>query len=431
MTATEPKPKAPVLNDADLQLITVIACSAFLFVVAFGYSALVGHALSKATVLYTALALAFCAGLVFWIVRVAKWRRVTMVVAGVVALEALLAAKFALVDQRHHVETARHNLRFAYAAGEANGAFAFHPMLAAVGRPNFSNDDFTLTAQGLRTTIGGDAAGPTVLTIGGSSTFGYEVGDNDTWPSRLAQHAPLNVINLGMLGYSTAEHVVQTAFVVPDYHPACAIYFVGWNDIQSAGMSGLDAGYSDYHMRKQYRFLDSVPNEFRLITPGPLERSAIVQQAADIARGLIRSRLAVLNADVFEPRLHGARTSEVDQTALGYFQRNLRQISALNAANGVQTIFIPQIMIDELWTGDEPDGWMPFVAKRDMRRMVDAYNAALIGMDGVNGARVIRGVLNANWRREHFNDNMHFSPAGDELFAVTIAPDVRRLCRAR
>ena len=61
------------------------------------------------------------------------------------------------------------------------------------------------------------------------------------------------VINHGVPGYSSVEHVVQTAFYDHAFgrRPDCALYYVGWNDLRSAGLPHLDSGYADYHLRSQ------------------------------------------------------------------------------------------------------------------------------------------------------------------------------------
>jgi hypothetical protein len=58
------------------------------------------------------------------------------------------------------------------------------------------------------------------------------------------------VLNRAVSGYSTAEHLLQTAFYGTPYGemPRCAIYQVGWGDLPSAHIRALDPGYADYHM---------------------------------------------------------------------------------------------------------------------------------------------------------------------------------------
>src|SRR4030095_12428851 len=116
------------------------------------------------------------------------------------------------------------------------------------------------TAQGTR---GKDPAGSldgrtVVATVGGSSTYDVGAGEGDTWGDRPA--GELNkgsdryfIVNHGVPGYTTVEHLVQTAFYQDKFgkRPRCAIYYVGWNDIRNAHIDDLDPGYADFHLPSQ------------------------------------------------------------------------------------------------------------------------------------------------------------------------------------
>ncbi len=93
----------------------------------------------------------------------------------------------------------------------------------------------------------------TIALFGGSTT---DVGgEGETWGDRLEEllGADRFAVNHGMLGYSTAEHVIQTAFY--EQHPRraaprCAIYYVGWNDPRNSHARNLDPGYADFRVAR-------------------------------------------------------------------------------------------------------------------------------------------------------------------------------------
>ena len=60
-----------------------------------------------------------------------------------------------------------------------------------------------------------------------------------------------------MPGYTTAEHVLQTAFYPEKFGkaPRCAVYYVGWNDLRNAHIPDLDPGYADFHLPSQVNSL--------------------------------------------------------------------------------------------------------------------------------------------------------------------------------
>lgn len=58
------------------------------------------------------------------------------------------------------------------------------------------------------------ASKPIVATYGGSSTYDVVLGEGDTWSDRLAEALGpgVAVVNSGVPGYTTVEHLIQTAF---------------------------------------------------------------------------------------------------------------------------------------------------------------------------------------------------------------------------
>src|SRR5262249_44739814 len=98
-----------------------------------------------------------------------------------------------------------------------------------------------------------------IATVGGSSTYGAFVANDDTYPDALERILGdgYAVLNHGVPGYSTAEHLIQTLFYLDSYgvKPQCAIYYVGWNDIRNAHVPNLDPGYADFHLLSQLQNL--------------------------------------------------------------------------------------------------------------------------------------------------------------------------------
>ena len=138
--------------------------------------------------------------------------------------------------------------------------FQWHPLLQAVPIPSISvpvtNFYVSHSSEGTRGRdhTAAELAGKSVVAVfGGSATYDISVDDEDTWPNRLeALLGPREfaVINHGVPGYSTVEHVVQTAFYQTKFGtpPSCALYFIGWNDIRNAHITDIDPGYARYHL---------------------------------------------------------------------------------------------------------------------------------------------------------------------------------------
>ncbi|HYC66519.1 MAG TPA: hypothetical protein VEC14_17445, partial [Reyranellaceae bacterium] len=129
---------------------------------------------------------------------------------------------------------------------DTSGRFRWHILLQATPKPSLAvamHDGRPLrhSAEGTR---GRDRplqelAGKTVIAVfGGSSTYDVGLSEGETWVDRLEQALGerFAAINHGVPGYSTVEHLIQTAFYQVKFGtaPACAVYYVGWNDVQSA-----------------------------------------------------------------------------------------------------------------------------------------------------------------------------------------------------
>lgn len=91
-----------------------------------------------------------------------------------------------------------------------------------------------------------------IFIYGGSTTYDVTVSQGATWVEQLqgALRGRFTVLNFGIPGHSTAEHLIHTAFYqeVNGKRPVCAVYYVGWNDIHNAHIDRLDPGYADWHL---------------------------------------------------------------------------------------------------------------------------------------------------------------------------------------
>lgn len=98
--------------------------------------------------------------------------------------------------------------------------FDYHPLLTVLPRPNYRDAFVRHTAFGTR--MVGDAATispdkPKLVVIGGSSTYDITASQGASWPEMLQKAIPeMQVINYGVGGFASAEHVMQTASTCRD-----------------------------------------------------------------------------------------------------------------------------------------------------------------------------------------------------------------------
>ena len=308
--------------------------------------------------------------------------------------------------------------------------FQWHPLLQAVPIPSLQVTSATglmisHTSEGTRgrdpvpRTLDGRTV---VATFGGSTTYDIGTGEGDTWSDRLGEVLGVEhffVVNHGVPGYSTVEHLIQTAFYQTKFGkpPRCAIYYVGWNDLRNAHIPNLDPGYADFDLPSQ---VDSL--QVRRIGGSHVTLSPVLT---------ILERFVAANVDTvhYFADPYGREPGSGSDPALEtLYERNVRSISAINRERGVAIIWVGQLVNREQLQGDGRYGWLPLVRDRDVWRLLQRFNAIL-----ERTARTLGDVYVAvppdSFVNADFVDNGHFSARGARRFAKHLAPDVREACR--
>ena len=308
--------------------------------------------------------------------------------------------------------------------------FQWHPLLQAVPAPGLAFTSATglsirHSSQGTR---GRDpdparlADGGVVATFGGSATYDIGNGEGDTWPDRLDEALRgdrLVVVNHGVPGYTTAEHVLQTAFYPEKFGkaPRCAVYFVGWNDLRNAHIPDLDAGYADFHMPSQ---VDSL--KVRRIGGSNVTISPLLTVLARLVAGEVDTVRYAKDPYTLPP------ASGFDPAQAAIFERNVSTISAINRARGTPTIWVGQVVNRDRLKGDGLYGWLPRVRDRDLPQLLQQSNTALERTARAMGDTYVALPADA-FGPADFVDEGHFSVAGARRFAGLQAPVVRETCR--
>ncbi len=121
---------------------------------------------------------------------------------------------------------------------------AHDPLLGYVPRPGFASAE---NRWGVMVSIDGDTlrnngpkprpAGPGVLAVGDSFTFGDQVGDADTWPAALERQLRRPVWNGGVFGYSFAQTVLRAERLLAALPVATLVASVIPDDIKRCELS--------------------------------------------------------------------------------------------------------------------------------------------------------------------------------------------------
>lgn len=308
--------------------------------------------------------------------------------------------------------------------------FEWHPLLQAAPVPGLAFTSATGLAirhssQGTR---GRDpdparlADSGVVATFGGSATYDIGNGESDTWPERLdaaLQGDRLLVVNHGVPGYTTAEHLLQTAFYPEKFGkaPRCAVYFVGWNDLRNAHIPDLDPGYADFHLPSQ---VDSL--KVRRIGGSNVTISPLLTVLARLVSAEVDTVRYAKDPYALPP------VGGPDAAEEAIFERNVRSISSINRARGTPTIWVGQVVNRERLKGDGLYGWLPRVRDRDLWSLLQHSNARLERTARALGDTYVALPPDA-FGPSDFVDEGHFSVTGARRFADLLTPVVRETCR--
>jgi len=341
--------------------------------------------------------------------------------AGLVCAELLLQIAYRVRQGRWLVES--------HAAHAPPRLVEFHPFLALVPRPGAditypSGVRQTVLPDGTRSlgsaAAAGVGAGRTVVLLGGSSTFGYGVADEHTWAARLQERlgGAARVVNMGCLGHTTVEAVIQTAFLVPDRSPSVCVYYQGWNDARSMHVDRLDAAYADFHGRSQVSTIFGRGTRVRARTPSVLLFTLhdVVQRVSAAPDPWIAFRPVEVSREPVDA---------IDPRALALYRRNLRTLVALCRSQGVVAVMVPQVLDSDPPEGRSMHGWSPRVRDGYWRETISAYNGAMREVCGELDVRFASGVLDREWQDSEFIDVGHFSIDGNANFAELLEPSVR------
>jgi len=182
-----------------------------------------------------------------------------------------------------------------------------HPQRGFALRPGYAEGELHINAAGLRgpELPAAFEGRPIVLAVGESSTFGWRVGDLDTYPARLQhlldrvpRHVPPLVLNAGVPSYTSPQVLAYLHELLPRYRPRVVLVTVLWND---ALFACLPHWMPDYLVHQQplgwRRFLLRHSGVYRAlaIRPEPVGRVESVHN--ERALNLYADNLAAMARD--------------------------------------------------------------------------------------------------------------------------------------
>lgn len=299
--------------------------------------------------------------------------------------------------------------------------FEPHPYMVGVPRKSvsvtFRDITYTHNAEGFR---GKDFAPKSskvrVAALGGSTTYGANVNDGETWPVYLESMLgpDYEVLNFGVIGHGTIEHINMAALALPEHKPDVLIVHAGLNDLRNMHIRNLAADYSDYHA-------PTIHGGMGFCSEGSTQNFASVRAAI---WGL--KQINVYPRCVFDdlsPREDDSPASE--DYARYLFKRNLTTLVAIAKRQGLKPLLVPQILIRENLGGDKLRWWIPFVSDDELPAQMSKYNEIMREVAKEEGLHYAREVLDQPWVRDDFVDPSHLSAGGNLKLAGLLQKAVR------
>jgi hypothetical protein len=327
-------------------------------------------------------------------------------------------------------------------------AYVYHPLLQGAPKPNWretnhvdvsaetrakfpevnwseiNGRDFTLShnSLGLRgfEPKKNDLEKDLIFVYGGSTTYDLGVTQGSTWIERLQSNLgnQFTLLNFGVPGYSTTEHLIQTAFYqnIVGKKPVCAIYYIGWNDIHNAHIRSLDGAYADWHLLTQ---IDA------LSVRKPVISAAKYSPLLRLAYEKTKHRFDTIPQA--QQMLGKSTVQGSDQRLEALFIDHVNTITSVNTSRGIRTAFIGQILNRDKLKSDGVYGFLPLVRDKDVWVLQARFNQILERAALLNGSKYIDAGID-NFRDSDFVDNGHFSASGSEKFARLISKRVGEFC---
>lgn len=270
-----------------------------------------------------------------------------------------------------------------------------------------------------------DAGKIRIVAVGGSTTFGIFSRDGDNiWPAflerRLNAASPpaVEIINLGVTGYTLFEIIGVMAMVVPDLEPDIVLVSAGANDAYSVcypDEGGLD--------NTSFRFSWRVRQ-----LPGFVQAGMRKSYTLRVLGYLAMSVNAYLPGDLMTamqyPRPDDEESRRNQERASGkYFRRNLQTVVALSDRLGAATVLLTQ-PLNPAWDT---------VASTFYEGVIGAHkrNNEIIREVGRGSGAAVIDIYTGMRAPELFVDAIHANLRGEEVQARLLYPELSALVAAR
>ena len=252
-----------------------------------------------------------------------------------------------------------------------------------------------------------------VVALGGSTTAGPAA-----WPYQLGgmldqalEDRTVDVINLGLGGWTSAEAVAAFSMIGVSYAPDVVVVHCVNNDLEPMRAMEPVVDYSHYRRAMNVVQTDSGSARFRQDPSDVVD--ALLAQASSL---YVYGRLFQSGAIAPRASLHAlttwTRPTRAEPSAMGVhiYERNLRSIAALAEANGATMVVATMPILSSPRPGIPtiPDGHI---------RSLEAQNQRLRDLAAAEGWVLADLALLAEELTPYFEDAIHVSIGGEKIKA--------------
>jgi len=296
--------------------------------------------------------------------------------------------------------------------------FSPHPYLTAIPKPDshetYLGKRISHNSDGFRgPPIADKSKRIRIAAVGGSTTYGVAVSDEETWPAKLQEilGSEFEVINFGVPGYDSVENLHFAAYQLPKYAPDIVLLHVGLNDLHVEHAPNLAVDYANLHPELFSRGMG-----FCYIDQLPHFASVLMLNA-----GLRRIGLAPNCGEL--PA--GPKHRELDPAALAFYENSVRALLSVLQSYTERQIFVPQIVVSGAKGGEDMSWWFPFLDEKVIPEHMKAYNAVTKKIALEKNAAYLLDVERSEWTTSDFADSLHLNGNGNKKLALLIANFLR------
>ncbi len=254
-----------------------------------------------------------------------------------------------------------------------------------------------------------------VITIGGSTTYCVEVADKDTWPRQLENTLgdSYEVLNLGVAGHGTAEHLYMMGSIASRLQPDVIVLQIGLNDLHCMHAPTISLGLNKCHS-------DLYANSVGQCFVAKLPRLASVRALVSILQNI------GLAPQCPSDPVPGQKFSELDPRVVDAFRAQVTALVSMGRGMGAQVILVPQVGFNaDLLRQGEYQWWTPYLDQRALGSLMTEMNKELQGVSQALKAPYVDEVTHVAWGESLFVDTSHLTGEGNEKLAGMIGTVVR------